>query len=193
MEINLEKVEEKIPTIVPEDGEEEIWKDSISHPFYEVSSFGRLRRKRDGYIMNPKLNMWGYRECSLKVAERTYRSATIHRLVAEVFCEGYSEEEGKTKVDHIDQCRYNNYYKNLRYVTTSENFYNTSKDRKGISHTKVPVALVDRKSNEIIQTYPNIREASKQTGLNENSIAAVIHGVRKPFKIGYFVLAKNLT
>ena len=31
------------PTILPEEGEEEIWKQFTEEPTYEVSSFGRIR------------------------------------------------------------------------------------------------------------------------------------------------------
>lgn len=192
MEFKLKQLE-KEPIIVPEEGEKEIWKTSISFPLYEVSSFGRVRRIKSGYIMNPKINCGGYREASLTVTPGVYKSAKIHRLIAEVFCEGYDEAEGRTLIDHIDQCSYNNYYKNLRYVNKSENFYNGKIHRTGISRTKVPVALVDKDTNQVIETFSSIREASQKTGLNEDNIAYVIHRARKPFKIGYFVLAENLT
>lgn len=192
MEFKLKQLE-KEPIIVPEEGEKEIWKTSISFPLYEVSSFGRIKRIKSGYIMNPKLNCSGYREASLTVTPGVYKSVRIHRLIAEVFCEGYDEAEGRTLIDHIDQCPYNNYYKNLRYANRSENFYNSKTHRTWISRTKVPVALVDKDTNQIIETFSSIREAAQKTGLNEDNIAYVIHRTRKPFKIGYFVVLKNLT
>lgn len=192
MEFKLKQLE-KEPIIVPEEGEEEIWKTSISFPLYEVSSFGRLRRAKDGYMMNPRINAGGYRDASLKVTTGVYKMAKIHRLVAEVFCEGYDEAEGRTVIDHIDQCPYNNYYKNLRYANKSENFYNGKIHRARLSRTNVPVALVDKFTNEVIETFSSIREASQKTGLNEDNIAYVIHRTRKPFKIGYFVVLEDLT
>ena len=192
MEFKLKQLERE-PVIVPEVNEEEVWKTSISFPLYEVSSFGRLRRIKNGYIMNPRINVGGYREASLTVTPGTYKMAKIHRLVAEVFCEGYDEAEGRTIIDHIDQCSYNNYYKNLRYVNKSENFYNGKIHRAWLSRTKVPVALVDKITNQVIETFSSIREASQKTGLNEDNIAYVIHRTRKPFKIGYFVVLEDLT
>lgn len=192
MDFKLKQLE-KEPIIVPEEGEEEIWKMSISFPLYEVSSFGRIRRIKSGRILNPKINVGGYRETSLTVTPGTYKMAKVHRLIAEVFCEGYDEAEGRTIVDHIDQCPYNNYYKNLRYVNKSENFYNGKIHRASLSRTEVPVALVDKFTNQVIETFSSIREASQKTGLNEDNIAYVIHRTRKPFKIGYFVVLEDLT
>lgn len=192
MEFKLKQLE-KEPVIVPEANEEEIWKVSKSFPLYEVSSFGRLRRVKDKYIMTPKINHGGYYETRLTVSPRVYKMAKVHRLVAEVFCEGYDEAEGRTIIDHIDQCSYNNYYKNLRYANKSENFYNGNTKRKRISRTKTPVALIDKETNQVIETYSSIREASKQTGLSEDNISYVIHRIRKPFRIGYFVLLEDLT
>ena len=187
---------EREPIILPEENEEEIWKQSISFPLYEVSSFGRLRRMSTGHILNPRLNNGGYREATtLTVTPGTaYKAAKIHRLVAEVFCEGYDEENDCIYIDHIDHCNYNNYYKNLRYVTKAENFCNMSIPRRErISRTNEPVALIDKETNEVIEIFASIREASEKTGLSENNISYVVHGARKPFRIGYFVLAKDLT
>lgn len=193
MEFKLKFMEQK-PQIVPEENEQEIWKQSKSFPLYEVSSFGNIRRAKDKYIMKPRISVNGYEECSLTVSTGKYKTARVHRLIGEAFCEGYDEKTGRVIIDHIDQCTYNNYYKNLRYATKSENFYNTKiQKRQFISRTKVPVALIDKITNEVIKIFPSIRVASQETGLNEDNISYVIHGTRKPFKIGYFVLAEDLT
>ena len=144
------------------------------------------------YILKTRINAGGYEEIPLRV-NGELKFPKIHRLVAEVFCDGFNEEEGRTLIDHIDQGPYNNYYKNLRYVNKSENFYNTTAKRKMISRTTVPVALIDKATNEVVEIFSSIREASQKTGLNEDNISYVIHRMRKPFKIGYFVLAEDLT
>ena len=43
---------------------------------------------------------------------------SIHRLVAEAFCKN---PDSKHQVDHIDNNKMNNHYKNLRWTTCSEN------------------------------------------------------------------------
>lgn len=192
MEFKLKHLEIE-PTIIPEEGEGEIWKVCEDFPRYEISSFGRVRRVKDGYILSQRTNAGGYKELCLTIETGKTKFVRVHTLVAKAFCEGYDEEEGKILIDHIDTCRYNNYYKNLRYVTKSENFYNTKNSRKGISRTKVPITLIDKETNQPIEFFASIREASEKLHLNEDNIAYNIHRSRKPFKIGYFVLTENLT
>lgn len=191
MEFKLKQLE-KEPVIVPEAEEKEVWRQSISFPNYEISSFGKVRRIETKYILKTRINSGGYEEIALRV-DGKLKFPRVHRLVAEVFCDGLNEEEGRNIVDHIDQCPYNNYYKNLRYVNKSENFYNSTAKRKKISRTTVPVALINGVTNEVVEIFSSIREASQKTGLNEDNISYVLHGMRKPFKIGYFVLAEDLT
>lgn len=194
METQIIKQLEIQPTIIPVEDEVEIWKESSLFPLYEVSSFGRVRNKETKKIRKPRLNHSGYNELRLNIAPKKAKDIKVHQLVAKEFCVNHLENEDvEYCVDHIDQCVYNNYYKNLRYVTRSENFYNTKAKRKFISRTNVPVALVDRETGEVIEIFASIREASQKTGLNEDNISYVIHKTRKPFKIGKFVLLSELT
>ena len=99
--------------------------------YFEVSSYGRVRRVRSsksiynsksyiGKIMpqhtNPVyLAVW---LCYWKKGERCRFVAYVHRLVAKYFI--CSCPEGK-EVNHKDLDKTNNYYKNLEYVTSKEN------------------------------------------------------------------------
>lgn len=56
-----------------------------------------------------------------------YKSYTVHRLIAETFVDN---PENKAHVDHIDRNKANNDASNLRWVTVSENNYNTSRNLK---------------------------------------------------------------
>ena len=184
------------PTILPEENEEEIWKKSNIDSRLMISSFGRAKNIETGTIYKGTKNKNGYIEILMpylpgdKTKQR--KIYKIHQLVADAFCE---REDGPVNmlVDHKDGCKYNNYYKNLRYVNKRENFYNGKIHRDRLSRTEVPVALVDKFTNQVIETFSSIREASQKTGLNEDNIAYVIHRTRKPFKIGYFVVLEDLT
>lgn len=89
------------------------WKVSPSHPKYEVSSKGAVRNIATGKIKRIYLNSGGYPQVCID-------STTIscHVLVAEAFI-GHRPEG--LEVDHIDENKINNDFRNLRYVTKSFN------------------------------------------------------------------------
>ena len=62
---------------------------------------------------------------------------------------------------------------------------------KRIDKNTVPVGLIDKTTNKLIREFRSIYQAHKITGLNEQEIASNIHGKRRPFKIGYFVILEK--
>lgn len=102
----------------------EIWKQTSIRPDYEVSNFGRVRRKKRGpsrlwrdpdeysYIKH-RLCRNGY--CRVKLNRKEYG---LHRLVAIAFIENV---QNKPEVNHIDGNKQNNNLSNLEWVTKEEN------------------------------------------------------------------------
>ena len=119
----------------------EIWKDIQGYEgWYQVSNLGRvksLRRrhrscKRDidiqetEKIIKPtycgkKRNYLCVRLCS----DNCRKSVQVHRLVASTFISNPNNYE---QVDHINRNTKDNRVENLRWVTQSENQYNTPKN-----------------------------------------------------------------
>ena len=95
----------------------ETWMLVDSYDNYEVSSFGRVRNNRSDRILKPSFDRDGYLKTTLSKKSQM-RTHTMHRLVAEAFC---NNPDGKTQVDHIDNNRLNNHYTNLRWTSLSEN------------------------------------------------------------------------
>lgn len=85
----------------------------------EISEDGKTVRdvERD-YIYVQDLNSDGYPTVRVR-----HVRTTVHRLVALAFL---GERPKDTVVDHIDRNKQNNHYKNLRYVSFSENSKNVS-------------------------------------------------------------------
>jgi len=85
-------------------------------------------------MLSPSLDKNGYQYVSLynklpgdKIV-RKFSSIKVHRLICEAFCGKPSLE--KNICDHIDQCRTNNYYKNLHWVDTIGNRNNRTNEYK---------------------------------------------------------------
>jgi len=113
----------------------EVWTDIRVAPEYMISSFGRVRRKRDEY--EPKITFdkgTGYYRVYLN--GKLY---LLHRLLAQAFI---PNPEGKPFVDHIDGNPLNNALSNLRWATATENQRNSKKrkdntsDFRGVSFHK---------------------------------------------------------
>lgn len=117
----------------------EIWKDVIGYEgYYQVSNLGRFRsldRKitrsdgmtylKKGEIKTGTKNKDGYLAIKL-CKDGSYKSACIHRLVAEVFVEN-DDICLKTEVNHIDTNRANNRADNLEWVSHIDNIRHSAK------------------------------------------------------------------
>ncbi len=68
-------------------------------------------------ILKPPTNNRGYKTVTLRVNNKTV-GRLVHRLVAELYCEGYFED---AHVDHIDCNNQNNHSNNLQWCTKEYN------------------------------------------------------------------------
>lgn len=152
------------------------------HPYascWEVSNRGNI--KRDGIIITPKINNWGYYTTSF---------CAIHKKVAEVFLPKTSEDIRlkRNEVDHIDGNKLNNDVSNLRWCTHEENInfelarkhqYESAKKNgfKG-RPPKKPVLQFDINGNFIAE-YSGVIEAGEICGIWKGGISAVLKGKQK--------------
>lgn len=114
------------------DYSKEEWASITNFPWYEISSYGRVRsidristaisgtkRNLRGKIL--KLSVCpntGYAGVSLRSKERTTSTAKIHRLVASHFVHN---KHSLPVVDHKNGIKTDNHASNLEWVTQSEN------------------------------------------------------------------------
>lgn len=169
----------------------ENWRPIKGYPHYEVSDLGRVRsvgftthvvqknREYDlyckGKIIKPLSRRHGYLSVFLYYeGGRTQES--VHRLVAEAFCE---HPVGKDEVNHKNEIKTDNRACNLEWVTHKENCHHgTAIERrreKSINGKRSrPINQYDLDGN-YIRTFPSFAEATRQ-GFNQANVYAAIHG-----------------
>lgn len=160
---------------------EEIWKQIEDFPNYDVSNLGNVRNNKTNKIMILQKKYDGYVRTSLIDKCKQKKTCYIHRLVAKAFI---PNPNNKLTVNHIDNNPSNNYVFNLEWATMSEQNYHKSLDKRKISKpiNFRPVLKIDSKTDEIIQKYDSITDASKWiiknnlssiTEYNKNSISII--------------------
>lgn len=142
---------------------------------YEISNYGKVRNSETMNILSPGISNTGYLIVSLvdkntnKIDKGHEVTQKIHKLVAFKFCGGYSDKTNY--VNHIDENRLNNHYKNLEWCTNKYNItYSVGKK----------VNQIDISNGHIIQTFNSLAEAAKSCGKdNAMCIIRVCQGVKK--------------
>lgn len=119
---------------------EELWMPIVGYEgWYEVSDIGRVKRLRKihynhgngniverEHILTPSKDRKGYSVVILSNAGKNKKHFKVHRLVAQAFVDN---PNNKPQVDHINRDKSDNRACNLRWVTNSENQYNSSRTR----------------------------------------------------------------
>ena len=109
----------------------EQWRDIEGYDgMYQVSDLGRVRSRKSGEwkVMSAvKINK-GYLIVGLyKDGKR--KGITVHRLVASAFIQ--NDDENKTQINHINECKSDNRLSNIEYCTAQYNMtYNNLQFRK---------------------------------------------------------------
>ena len=104
----------------------ERWVEIEADPEYDISTLGRVRKRKNGFYPKIGLNkQTGYYQVALNG-----KPYPLHRLLAEAFI---PNPENKPWVDHIDGDRQNNCLSNLRWCTRAENNRNKKKYRNNTS------------------------------------------------------------
>ncbi len=133
--------------------------------------FKGYKIREDGQVFNRKgqvVKGWdrnGYKSVAIG-DEKFY----VHRLVAQLFCEGYCDGQ---VVDHIDRDPENNHYTNLRWVTRAENALNSEGATK---HTKVSDEVVLIMVNLKNMLDLNNRQIADITGIDRRNVSRILNG-----------------
>lgn len=100
----------------------EDWRVIEEFPQYSVSSIGRVRHDKLNRYKKQTISPLGYITVCFKNCEGATRCRFLHRLVG---CAFIPNPENKPIIDHINRIKTDNRIENLRWVTHTENNYNT--------------------------------------------------------------------
>lgn len=157
---------------------EEIWKDIIDFPGYQVSNLGRIKStSREVFVNNcghyysytipekiMKLTVRGNYLCVTLCLQGKHINAIVHRLVAKTFIPNPNDYP---EVNHKDECKLNNRVDNLEWCTREYNKnYGTDNLRSARSRSRKVLQLVN---NSFVE-WDSIHEAARNFGVEASSI-----------------------
>jgi len=123
---------------------------------YEISNYGNIKSLHRKQYSKSTLNSFGYYFINLPDKNtKKGHNMYIHRLIALLFVPDRTKE--KNVVNHIDENKKNNYYKNLEWVTYKKN--STHSVGKKVNQ-------IDIDSGKIINTFNSIVEATRKFKLS---------------------------
>lgn len=117
----------------------EQWRDIDGYDgMYQVSDLGRVRSLKYGKVrvLRPGKTKYGYLRVDL-YRNGKHNHSFVHRLVAQAFIE--NDDDSKTVINHIDECKQNNRVDNLEYCTQQYNvtYNNVNWRRKNGKRRKI--------------------------------------------------------
>lgn len=148
----------------------EIWKQIDEYDNYEVSSFGKVKNKNTGRILKAS-NKGGY--YSVGLSKKITKTHHVHRLVAKAFI---PNPENKCHVNHKDKNGLNNNILNLEWNTIPENNQHRSNGVIQTTNQNIEIYRIDLTTNEILEKYNSITDASKW--VIKNNLSDKIQSVR---------------
>ena len=166
------------------------WKDVIGYEgLYKVNEYGdvysvprvvqcgRAYRKVGGILLKQQTDINGYKTVNLSNGKGDRRPKKVHRLVAMAFIEN---PKNLPCINHKDENKENNYFENLEWCSVEyNNNYGTHQKRSAnsrINHIKRSKPVICVETQKI---YPSMREAERQTGINQSQIW---HCIKEPWK-----------
>ena len=172
----------------------EHWKDIKGYEGrYQVSDLGNVRscdttfeRWRlgqhqivihRGRVLRPQPRRHGYLSVWLYESKANAKQYSVHRLVAEAFCE---KHDGDTEVNHLNEDKTDNRAENLEWCN---HIYNTNygsaiqrRVAKRINgKASKGVRQLDMGGN-VLNEFPSLAEAERQTGIFKSNICRHLKG-----------------
>jgi len=98
------------------------WKQHPRLTTIDVCENGDLRRRDTGRALSRRLDSWGYVRTHVPIPDKTFKTQSAHRLVAETFL----GELGDKQVNHKNGNKQDNRVTNLEICTAQQNAWHSS-------------------------------------------------------------------
>lgn len=102
------------------------------------------------------------------------KNKRVHRLLADAFLEN---PENKAQVNHIDGNKLNNQLSNLEWATSQENSQHSYDHGMSTPPNEKEIEQISF-DGKIVQTFPSLHAAGRQTGIAWQNISKVCRGLR---------------
>ena len=139
-----------------------MWKDIEGFENYKINEDGEIVHKLTNHTLKHSINEKGYHKVCLRKGDKSYKTG-VHRLVAKAFI---PNPNNYREVNHIDENKDNNNYKNLEWCNREQNISHSIKSGKFII---TQVAQYD-KNNNLIKIFTSCSEAERETGISRTHI-----------------------
>lgn len=143
---------------------------------YKIDEYGNIYSKYKKAYLKPRKDKDGYLKISLSGENRTIE-AKVATLVAYNFIGEPPSNLKDPTIDHIDNNRLNNYYKNLRWLERSEN--SSIRKNKGVGELNHEAKLKEEQVLEICELLMKNNLTLKQIGLKYNVSKHTISNIRR--------------
>lgn len=144
----------------------------IQYGNYEISNYGKVKNIAIGNFVSA-ITYSSYDSITLWT-KNTRKTYYIHRLVAYFFVERKNNKN--YVVNHIDENKKNNHYKNLQWITHRQNTIFSVGKR---------ICKIDKKSGEILDTYDSASSAARELGKKNSSCISGCCSVRYKSAYGF--------
>lgn len=156
----------------------EIWKDIKGYEgLYQVSNYGNVKSLRSGKNLSLAYDSKKYLTAHLCVNGKGKR-IRVHRLVALSFVPNLS---GFSQVNHIDENKENNNYKNLEWCNNKYNSNHGTRNKRISNSRKQQCKKIYQFSlnGDFIKEWENIYEIISALKIQKSSIYRCCEGIYK--------------